>query len=357
MMSKNLDILEGLVQTSPSSFHPKPRKPDAPPLRDEFTPNLDEYHRIVLFTSAGKDSLACLLHLIDLGVDMSKVSLHHHRVDGAEGSTLMDWPCTDGYLEALAKAFGLPLYFSWRKHGFEGEMLRENSGTQPVIFTRSDGTLIEMGGERSKSSTRRKFPQVSANLSVRYCSGALKIDVAARLLVNDDVFQDGKTLVITGERAEESANRARYAKFEPHRNDLRYGRKPRWIDHWRPVHSWSTKQVWDIAERYSVTPFPPYALGWGRGSCAFCVFSSKNHWATLRIAMPAKFERIAEYEREFGHTIHRDHSVVELADMGTPFPLDPFWLNVATSKVFTLPIFMENWTLPIGAYGDSSGPT
>lgn len=356
-MGKDLDILEGLVQTSPSSFRPKPRKPDAPPLRDEFTPDLDQYSRIVLFTSGGKDSLACLLHLIDLGADLSKVVLHHHKVDGAEGSTLMDWPCIDGYLEAFAKAFNLPLYFSWRKHGFEGEMLRENSGTQPVIFTRSDGTLVEMGGERSKPSTRRKFPQVSANLSVRWCSGQLKIDVAARLLVNDEVFQDGKTLVITGERAEESANRARYAKFEPHRNDLRHGRKPRWIDHWRPVHSWSTKQVWDIAERYSVTPFPAYGLGWGRGSCAFCVFNSKDHWATLRIAMPARFERIAQYEREFGYTIHRDHSVVELADMGTPFALDPFWLKVATSKVFTLPIFTDNWTLPIGAYGDSCGPT
>lgn len=356
-MGKDLDILEGLVQTSLSSFSPRPRLPDAPPLRDEFTPDLDEYQRILVFSSGGKDSLACLLHLIDLGVDLGKVALHHHKVDGAEGSTLMDWPCTDGYMEALAKAFNLPLFFSWRKHGLEGEMLRQNSGTQPVIFTRSDGTLVEMGGERSKLSTRRKFPQVTADLSRRWCSSVGKIDVAARLLVNDEAFLDGKTLVITGERAEESPNRARYAKFEPHRNDLRQGRKPRWIDHWRPVHAWSNKQVWDIAERYSVTPFPPYFLGWGRGSCALCIFSSKDHWATIRIALPQKFERVAAYEREFGYTIHREHSVVELADMGTPFPLDPFWLKVATSKVFTLPIFMDNWSLPIGAYGDSCGPT
>lgn len=356
-MGKDLDILEGLVQTNLSSRSPKPRRPDAPALRDEFTPDLDQYARILVFTSGAKDSLACLLHLIDLGVDLSKVALHHHKVDGAEGSTLMDWPCTDSYLDALGRAFGLPIFYSWRKHGFEGEMLRENSGTQPVIFTRSDGTLVEMGGERSKKSTRRKFPQVSADLSSRWCSGNLKIDVGARLLVNDEAFLDGKTLVITGERAEESANRARYARFEPHRSDLRQGRKPRWIDHWRPVHAWSTKDVWDIAERYSVTPFPPYFLGWGRGSCALCIFSSKDHWATLRIALPAKFERVAEYEKEFGFTIHRQYSVVELADMGTPFPLDPFWLKVATSKHFSLPIFMEDWVLPSGAYGDSCGPT
>lgn len=102
--------------------------------------------------------------------------------------------------------------------------------------------------------------------------------------------------------------------------------------------------------------FPSLWAWLGTGEL-FCVFSSKDHWATLRIAMPARFERIAQYEREFGYTIHRNHSVVELADMGTPFPLDPFWLKVATSKVFTLPIFTDNWTLPIGAYGDSCGPT
>lgn len=356
-MSKDLDILEGRVQTSPFSFSPKPRQDDAPPLRDEFTPDLEQYARIVLFSSMGKDSVACLLHLLDLGADRKKIQLHHHRVDGGEGSTLMDWPCTEGFVEAFARAFDIPLFYSWRKHGFEGELLRENCGTQPVIFTRGDGTVVEMGGERSKASTRRMFPQVSASLQTRWCSGVVKVDVAARLLVNDPQFQDGKTLVVTGERAEESANRARYAKFEPHRNDLRNGRNPRWIDHWRPVHSWSTKDVWDIAERYSVAAHPAYHLGWGRASCSGCVFGSRHQWASLRSASPSQFERIAELEDEFGVTIHRKYSVVQLADMGTPYGMDPFWIKVATSRAYSLPIFLNEWTLPKGAFGESCGPT
>ncbi len=42
--------------------------------------DLSLYHKIIIFMSAGKDSLACLLHLIDLGVDLSKVELWHHLV-------------------------------------------------------------------------------------------------------------------------------------------------------------------------------------------------------------------------------------------------------------------------------------
>jgi 3'-phosphoadenosine 5'-phosphosulfate sulfotransferase (PAPS reductase)/FAD synthetase len=49
------------------------------------------------------------------------------------------------------------------------------------------------------------------------------------------MFRDGKTLVVTGERAEESPNRARYKVFEPHRADNRHGRRViRHVDHWRP---------------------------------------------------------------------------------------------------------------------------
>ncbi len=55
--------------------------------------DLSIYDKFIIFFSSGKDSLASLLHLIDLGVDISKIELWHHDVDGREGSALqMDWP-------------------------------------------------------------------------------------------------------------------------------------------------------------------------------------------------------------------------------------------------------------------------
>ena len=56
--------------------------------------DLSEYDHIIIGMSGGKDSIAALLRLLDLGVDRDRLELWHHDVDGREGSTLMDWPFT-----------------------------------------------------------------------------------------------------------------------------------------------------------------------------------------------------------------------------------------------------------------------
>jgi 3'-phosphoadenosine 5'-phosphosulfate sulfotransferase (PAPS reductase)/FAD synthetase len=319
-------------------------------------PNLRDYDRIVVFFSGGKDSVACVLHLLELGVERSRIELHHHDVDGREGSSLMDWPVTRSYVESAGAALGLQVYFSWKVGGFEREMLRQNCGTAPITFTRGDGSLVTMGGDRSKPNTRRKFPQVTSDLRIRWCSSALKVEVGDRLLNNDERFLEGKTLVVTGERAQESASRSRYATFEPHRRDNRNGRKRRWIDHWRPVHQWQESEVWAILERWRVFAHPAYWVGLGRASCMACIFGSSRQWATLRAHAPQNFERIAAYENEFGTTIHRTRSVNEQADAAHPYPEAAKWMPLAMSERFDRPFFMDRWELPPGAYGESCGP-
>lgn len=321
-------------------------------------PILSDYDRFLVFFSGGKDSLACVLHLLECGVPPEKIELSHHLVDGREGSTLMDWPVTESYVQAFARHFGLKSYMSWRKGGLEREMLRENQKTAPVAFESEDGTVRELGGDGGSENTRLKFPQTSADLRVRYCSSAVKIDVGARVLVHEPRFQRGKTLVVTGERAEESSSRAMYSVFEPHRCDLRNGKKvQRHIDHWRPVHKWTEAQVWAIIERHRINPHPAYWIGFGRASCRTCVFSSPSGWATVRHYMPKAFIPIANYERRFGYTIHRSKTVDQLADSGTPFECDPRWVAIADSFEYNEPIVVHNWTLPPGAFKESAGPS
>lgn len=325
----------------------------------EQWPALHTYDKILVAFSGGKDSLACLLHLLESGIDASRIELHHHLVDG-DGS-LMDWPVTKSYCEAVATAFGLPIFFSWREGGFEREMNRDGTPTAPVFFetTHQHGFTKSAGG-KGPPGTRLRFPQVSADLSVRWCSAYLKIDVMAALIRNDPRFQGQRLLVITGERAEESPARARYATFEPHRSDLRNGRVPRHVDAWRPVHAWPEREVWSIIQRWGVVPHPAYCLGWGRLSCMCCIFGSANQWASIRQISPDQFGRIAAYEAAFGATIHRTRSVVELADRGTPYPsIREDIVAQAMADTFTGPIRLppDAWVLPAGAYGEAAGPT
>jgi 3'-phosphoadenosine 5'-phosphosulfate sulfotransferase (PAPS reductase)/FAD synthetase len=187
----------------------------------------------------------------------------------------------------------------------------------------------------------------------------LKVDAGSRYLTGHPRFADGrKRLVITGERAQESAARSKYSAFEADRCDLRNGQRyQRWLDHWRPVLLWTEADVWAILERYRINAHPAYHLGFGRASCMSCIFGSASQWATVRALSPEHFERIADYEEDFGVTIHRSRSVREQADRGTPFPFEERWKRIALSTTYDEPIFVDPWVLPLGAHGDSSGPT
>lgn len=322
-----------------------------------LAPVLSDYDIFAVAFSGGKDSMASLFDLLDKAVPRHKIILLHHDVDG-EDSTLMDWPCTKAYCQAVADHLGIRILFSWKVGGFEGEMTRNDSITKPVKFELSTGGTKQVGGVKGKKNTRMMFPQTAADLRTRWCSAYLKVDVGGKVLVHDPLFSSGKVLFITGERAEESKSRSKYQTFLPHFTDLRNGKKKqRHIDHWRNVHGWSEQAVWDLIAKFKILPHPAYFLGWGRTSCLACIFGSANQWATIQKFMPEHFKAIADYETEFGVTIHRKLSVIENAAKGTPYDCDPHWLAIAMSREFNISLRVDNWTLPAGAFGESNGPT
>ena len=316
---------------------------------------LNTYDKILISFSGGKDSMACFLHLLELGADKNKIELWHNEVDGREGSELMDWPCTADYCRKFAQAFGVPIYYSWKEGGFEREMLRDNTSTAPIKFETPEGRIESAGGKRDSPGTRLKFPQVSPDLSARFCSPYLKIDVAASAIRNQKRFDGIKTLFVTGERGEESTARAGYAINERDRADNREGRKKRHVQHWRPIRDWKREKIWDIIERHKVRVHPAYYLGFGRVSCACCIFGSKNQFATIHKINPSQTERVMNYEEKFGVTIKRDKSIRQLISEGTPYNMDDETIKSALSKEYTLPIFMDKWILPAGAYGEQCG--
>jgi 3'-phosphoadenosine 5'-phosphosulfate sulfotransferase (PAPS reductase)/FAD synthetase len=310
-------------------------------------PDFDSIDHWILAFSGGKDSIACLLWLIE-NVDRFKLELWHHEVDG-DGQSFVDWPCTRGYVKAVAAAFRLPIYFSGLCGGFKGEMMRDNEPHAASYFETPEG-LMRSGGN-GKRSSRLKFPAKVASLRTRWCSSALKIDVAKMAIANQPRFLGKKIVVVTGERWQESTARSKYAKVQ-------YYCQPnsrRTVYQFRPVLDWSIEQVWEVIAKYKITPHPAYLMGFGRVSCRTCIFGSPSQWATIHRDFSKTFNRIAAIEIQLGHTIDTKRSIVDMADMGIAYPVNLEAIAAAESEEWFIPIFNDNWKLPLGAFGEQNG--
>lgn len=341
-----------------------------------------KYDTIIVTFSGGKDSTACFLHLLEEGVNPSKIELWHHDIDG-RGETFMDWEVTPDYCRKFAYAFGVPIYFSWKQGGFEKELNRENDYTAPIYFETPDRVSHTKRSPTAKRSTRKKFPQVSPDLSVRWCSAYLKIDVCKSAIANQRRFDHKKVLVISGERGEESPNRARYHAFEKDKADNRFektyqkevtaifngkkkaflrnitiGKNDRHVDRSRPIKDWTESMVWNIIQRFKVRVHPCYYLGWSRCSCKFCIFGNADQMASAVKISPKQGKRIMAYEDKFGTTIKRNGSLEDLIQSGKPYAGtdDSHLVQLATSGTYSESIFMEEWFMPAGAFGNGCGP-
>ncbi|KKO90587.1 FAD synthetase [Sphingobacterium sp. Ag1] len=317
------------------------------------------YDKYIIAFSGGKDSVALVLYLLDLGIDPAKIELWHHDIDGNDNA-FMDWECTHDYCQKFADAFGLQIYFSWKEGGFKREMLRDNQRTAPTWFEAPGNILKKVGGIVGKLATRLKFPQVAVDLKVRWCSAYLKIDVCSIAIRNQERFNGLKTVVLSGERGEESSARSRYKILEVDRSDSRNGKLKRHVDRWRPLRDWKESEVWHIIKKYRVRVHPCYYMGWSRCSCKFCIFGNADQFASAFSVSPDQGNEIMSYEELFGVTIKRNTDLRSLISCGNPYPnITKELAKLATSNIYDQQIIFntnEEWVLPAGAYGESCGP-
>ena len=102
---------------------------------------LEEYEKIIVLFSGGKDSLACVLDLLERGVPRERIELWHHDIDGGHPNRKMDWPVTQAYVRAVSEYLGLVLRTSWRVNGFWGEVYRLGA-SWPIQYIEPDSGII-----------------------------------------------------------------------------------------------------------------------------------------------------------------------------------------------------------------------
>jgi 3'-phosphoadenosine 5'-phosphosulfate sulfotransferase (PAPS reductase)/FAD synthetase len=338
-------------------------KADQTNLLDLVVGDIHDYDYYVIAFSGGKDSTACILWLLEQGIDRTKVELWHHLIDGPDDH-FMDWKVTMAYCKAFASALNLPIYFSWREGGYRAELLKNNSISKDIFFETPTGVdVYEV--QRARPATRRKFPQTCMKMELRWCTSFLKIDVGRIAITHQERFKNKKLLFITGERAEESPKRALYQVFEIHKMDLRDGKRfKRHVDAFRPVHKWSTVEVWDIIKRWKINPHPCYKIGFGRCSCAGCIFGNKDQFASLKKASAGIFQGILDHEKEFRFAIHSKgkgknavpYYLDEYIDEGIPYQMKEKDIASINNVEYNEPIFLDEWVEPLGMKGDLRGP-
>ena len=288
------------------------------------------------------------------------ITLWSFKIYTATGKSLRgessgDWPVTESYVTAFARALGIRLEFMWRKGGIHGELFRENERTKDVEYVRA-GELKLLPTVAGNLSTRRKWPAKDASLMTRWCTSVVKIDVFRRVLRNEPEFKEGTYLVLSGERREESPARSRYLEAELDTGNT----KMRTVHRWRSVIDWPEEKIWEIFAEFGVQPRPAYYLGFSRVSCMTCIFSGPDHWATIRGIDRERFREFAELEKELGHKVDAKLTLEQTAAKGRSF-LDRYpeaaeWAAKALTDRFNeRDIFTRNWVLPVGAFGGPGG--
>lgn len=424
---------------------------------------LEDYDKIIVLFSGGKDSMACVLDLLDRGVPKEKIELWHHDIDGGHPTRCMDWPVTQNYVQAVAEYLGITLRVSWRVNGFWGEVYRIGASwpiryidpaTGEVLECRLSEKQIRSAQLREKilddlereelegMGHRMKFPAKSGDLATRWCSSILKISVADSVIRNmaledlkalgdcrkfpakgsiangrycspnlkrevadsllrnmdelradgqrmkfpaksgchqgrwcsgslkaqvesklysdiDGLAQDTKILVISGERRQESAGRAKYNEMEIHRTNAT-AKAHRLVHQWRSVIDWDEAQIWDVIRRYRIAPHPCYTAGWNRCSCMMCIFSLPTHWAGIRELFPERFAEVEEDERILGFTLDNSKTLAEYVGTAQSCVChdDPQAIHQLISGEFYVDdVEKTEWTMPAGAFhGAEGGP-
>lgn len=336
---------------------------------------LEEYDLIVVLISGGKDSVACYLKLIELGVPKEKIEFWHHDIDGGHPTRRMDWKCTQNYVKVLADAEGVKLRVSYRVNGFFGELYRIGA-SEPIEWIDPDTGEIrqcklssnylkcrelkeqateEMEELLKQYGYRMKFPAKTGDLSRRWCSAYLKICVADTVVSNLDrlgeleelggkrhkfpakggthsgrwcsgnlkaAVQDSVTANLEETKHDKkilivSGERRGESAGRSKYNEMEIHRTNATAKAHRVVHQWrccidySEKDVWELLKRHHINPHPCYRIGWNRCSCMMCIFSTPRLFAGVKELFPDAYASLRHDEEVLGFTLDNKKNLDE----------------------------------------------
>lgn len=235
----------------------------------ELVPDLDKPGRVIVAFSGGKDSIATWLYLTELGWDVKCLF----------ADTGWESDETYKYLDLLESSHKINLIRVYPE-------VRDIFEIDSPVKSKYKDIWFNIINMKSLTLLKGRPPGPTA----RFCTTVLKLRPSARWVRSNSCDID---IVACGVRAEESHKRREMPVFTY--DDLM--KKYRWM----PIHSWSHKDVFEIAKRHNIPPNPLYLKGCARVGCWPCIFARKSEILVMTRDKDA-VERLINLEESSGRT-------------------------------------------------------
>lgn len=249
-------------------------------------PDLASYDAVLISTSGGKDSQACMDVLVAQAVEhgVRDRILAVHADLGA-----IEWPGARALANEHADFYGIP---------FTTVRRRDRHGNHPDLLT----DIVNRG----------RWPD-AAN---RYCtSGAkrgpiqvLMTAVTTRLREGGITDRPVRLLNVMGMRAEESAARR---KRLPLSRNTRASNSRRTVDDFLPIHAFTEAETWATNRAAGTRSHWAYSEGMPRLSCRFCPLASRSATVLSAQLNPDLADAYVAAEQRMGHRFTRGWSIAD----------------------------------------------
>ena len=267
--------------------------------------------KVQLGFSGGKDSTACYLLLLELGIDFLPAFADtdnehpwtvefannlHHQVDGPEVVTVKKAPYTaerwqqkrDRLRVTLAKDHTIT---QGKRRGEIIPGFPEDIVEEMVSFVRPSGNMfLDLCIIHGMFPLRRS----------QFCTQELKLEPAREQIIIPWLEQGYDVVSVAGIRSDESRVRATYAPFEQDLTKEYVPYMPTTVYRWNPILDWTWEDVFAMHKRHNVDPNPLYSKGMGRVGCMPCIHATKPEIRQIAMRFPEQLERIAEWEEIMG---------------------------------------------------------
>ena len=270
--------------------------------------NLHDYSAIIISISGGKDSQTIL------GVMMRMASEQQYagQIVAIHADTKAEWPESLPHCQMLCNHYGIELRVAEPHRPLPEHIERRcmaMMGTGKIGWP--SARIRDCTGACKRNPIQKVIRAGWPSAACRFCQSDCKRNPIFKVTRNawPAKLNAVRLLSVTGERRQESSNRAKLAELEPHKALTAGGRE---VWSYRPILDYKLESVWAHIAATGLPRHIAYDRGNERLSCAICMLAKDGDIRNGAIARPDVAEHYLRIERETGQLFRHKQSLASI---------------------------------------------